>query len=201
MSNNRPPPVIDKILAIDCETSGLSFDQEANDITKGFQSVSWGIIVSDVKTLKPIDSLYVEIQWNGVDQWTNKAEKVHGLSREYLAENGVTEEQAAEEIAAMIADHFDPEDSIVCLGHNVARFDIPFLKKLLFKYGFEFKFAHRCIDTCGMGIVLLGAYDSQQIFDKLGIKRGEVHNALEDIQATLKAARMIKKMFGDCVNG
>lgn len=198
-SNYTPPPKLKKLLAIDCETSGMSFDQEANDITKGFQSVSWGIIVADVETLRPIETLYVEIKWNGVDLWTNGAEKVHGLSREYLEENGLTEEEAAGCIADIIARHFDIEESIVCLGHNVARFDIPFLKKLLWKFGYEFKFAHRSVDTCGMGIVLLDAYDSQQLFNTLHIKRGDVHNALEDIEATLKAARIIRKLFRDCM--
>lgn len=191
----RPQGYFNKFLAIDCETTGLCFDQSNPDITDGFQSVSWGLIVSDLKTMLPIDELYVEIKWDGVSQWHHKAEAVHGLSKAYLEEHGMDEEEAACEIAQFIAKHFDVEDTIVCMGHNVARFDIPFLKKLLCKYDFPFSISHRCLDSSSLAAMTIGTYTSQGLFDELGIKRGNVHNALTDARATLKACRIIRKMF------
>jgi DNA polymerase III epsilon subunit-like protein len=191
----RPQGYFDRFLVIDCETSGLNFDHSNPDITDGYQSLSWGLIVSDLKTMKPIDELYVEIKWDGVSKWHHKAEQVHGLSKKYLEENGMDEEDAAIEIAQFIHTYFDVDDTIICMGHNVARFDIPFLKKLLIKHGFPASISHRCLDSSSLAAMTIGTYTSQGLFDELGIKRGDVHNALTDSRATLQACRIIRKMF------
>lgn len=191
----KPQGWFDKFLVIDCETSGLNFDHSNPDITDGYQSVSWGLIVSDMKTMKPIDELYVEIKWDGESKWHWKAEKTHGLTKEYLDKHGLDQEEAAIEIAQFIGTHFDVNDTIICMGHNVARFDIPFLKKLLLKYDFPYSFSHRCIDSSSLAVMTIGTFTSQAMFDELGIERGEVHNALEDARATLSACRIIRKLF------
>jgi DNA polymerase III, epsilon subunit and related 3''-5'' exonucleases len=191
----RPVGYFDKFLVIDCETSGLNFDNTSMDITKGYQSVSWGLIVSDLETMSVIEELYVEIKWDGESKWHPKAEAVHGLSKEYLLENGLEGAQAAEEIALFLSKHFGVDDTIICMGHNVSRFDIPFLKKLLIGNGFPFNFSHRSIDSSTLGLIAVNAFTSQQLFDELGITRGDVHNALGDARCSLKACRMIRKML------
>ncbi len=191
----KPQGWFDKFLVIDCETTGLNFDHSNPDITDGYQSVSWGLIVSDMKTMKPLDELYVEIKWDGESKWHHKAEQVHGLSKAYLEEHGLDSEEAAVEIAQFIGTHFGVSETIICMGHNVARFDIPFLKKLLLKHDFPFSFSHRCLDSSSLAAMTIGSFTSQGMFDELGIKRGDVHNALEDSRATLQACRIIRKMF------
>lgn len=191
----KPQGYFNKFLVIDCETSGLNFDHSNPDITDGYQSVSWGLIVSNLKTMKPIDELYVEIKWDGESLWHHKAEKTHGLSKAYLEKHGLDGEDAAIEIAQFIGSHFDVDETIVCMGHNVARFDIPFLKKLLIKHGFPFSISHRCLDSSSLAAMTIGTFTSQEMFDVLGINRGDVHNALEDSRATLEACRIIRKLF------
>ena len=191
----KPQGWFNKFLVIDCETSGLNFDHSNPDITDGYQSVSWGLIVSDMKTMLPLDELYVEIKWDGVSKWHFKAEKTHGLSKAYLEEHGMEEEEAAITIAQFIGTHFEVDETIVCMGHNVARFDIPFLKKLMLKYDFPFAISHRCLDSSSLAAMTIGTFTSQAMFDELGINRGDVHNALEDSRATLQACRIIRKMF------
>lgn len=194
-----PKGHFDKFLVIDCETSGLNLDTRTNDVTDGYQSVSWGLIVSDLKTLKPIDELYIEIKWDGVSKWNLKAEEIHGLSKEYLDKHGVDEQEAAETIALFLAKHFEPEDTIVCMGINVARFDIPFLSKLLNKFDFPFHFSHRAIDIFSYAVLTLGTFTSDELFETLGIKRAKQHNALEDARCTLKACRLINKIVKDAL--
>ena len=191
----KPQGYFNRFLVIDCETSGLCFDHSNPDITDGYQSVSWGLIVSDMETMSEIDSLYVEIKWDGVSKWHYKAERTHGLSKAYLDKHGMDEQEAAEEIAMFIGTYFGVEETIVCMGHNVARFDIPFLKKLLLKYDFPFSISHRCLDSSSLAAMTIGTFTSQAMFDDLGIERGDIHNALEDARATLKACRIIRKLF------
>lgn len=191
----RPQGYFDRFLVIDCETSGLNFDHSNPDITDGYQSLSWGLIVSDMKKMKPIEELYVEIKWDGVSKWHHKAEQMHGLSKAYLEKNAMEEEEAATTIAQFIGSYFDVDDTIICMGHNVARFDIPFLRKLLLKYDFPFSISHRCLDSSSLAAMTIGTFTSQELFDELGIERGAVHNALSDSRATLQACRIIRKMF------
>lgn len=191
----KPIGWYNKFLVIDCETTGLNFDQNSHDITLGYQSVSWGFIVSDMKTMKPLSELYVEIKWDGESEWHWKAAKTHGLTKAHLEENGMTGSDAADAIVMFLAEHFEVEDTIICMGINVARFDIPFLKKLLLAHGYPVSFSHRCLDVSSLAAMTIGTFTSQEMFDVLQVPRGDVHNALEDCRATLTSARLIRKMF------
>lgn len=181
-----------RIFAIDCETSGINMDSD--DITDGYQSISWGLVVAD-QDFNPIDELYVEIKWDGISKWEWQAEKVHGLTKQYLENNGMDEKDAIEKIVEFIYTHIDFETPIMLLGQNVERFDRRFLNKILAKYDLKLKFAHRAFDTFSAGYVSLRANNSDQLFDILEINRAKPHNALNDAKAALKAARLISKLF------
>ncbi len=185
--------------ATDCETSGMSFT--SNDITEGYQSIAWGIIAVDAKTFKPLDKLYLEIKWDGKAGWSSKAEQIHGLTKEHLEQHGVDAATAADTIIEFIYKYIEPEDSITLLGQNVARFDLPFLKKLLNEHDYPVKFSHRQLDSFTIGMVALDCYTSDTLFETLGIERKVPHNALSDAEASLKAVRMIRKVFKDALNG
>ncbi len=186
-----------KFLAMDCETSSMSF---GDDPSEGCQMVSIALIVSDVKQYKELDTLYLEIKWNGESKWNEKAESIHGLSKEYLEENGVDEEEACAEILEFIMKHFDTTKAITLMGHNVASFDKPFLKSLLRKFGINLKFSHRTIDSFPVGLLAVGAFDSDELFDKMGLPPRKAHSALEDIQYTLKSFRLLNKIFRRCID-
>jgi oligoribonuclease (3'-5' exoribonuclease) len=194
-----------KVLALDCETSGINYNAFGIDVATGYQSVSWGFVVADGSTLKPIDELYIEIKYDGVSKWDAGAEKIHGLSQEYLAANGMTNEEAVEEIVNFVVKHWNPdadtssERNVRCLGQNVATFDIWFLIKLFEDAGATelrndiFRTGNRFIDTSSIGYVM-GCYNSDDLFDMVGVHRGD-HNALEDAHASLTAVRTAKKMY------
>lgn len=189
-------PEFDKILAIDVETSGLNSGEDGEAIAKGYQIVSIGLIVADTKFFKPIDTLYLEIKWDGISKWTSDAERIHGFSKKYLDINGVSEEDAVEMIVLFINKHFGIDKPLSLLGHNV-QFDAVFLKQLLNKYNCYFKFSHRNVDTFSLGMPLLQAFNSNQLFEKMGFESRITHNSMQDIEMTLKACRLISKMWRD----
>ena len=124
----KPRGYYEKILVIDCETTGLAVNQDDPSFDpssgKEYQAISWGLIVADANTLTSIEKMYIEIQWNGEAVWDARAEKIHGLSKEHLKKNGFTETEAVEAIGTLIMKHWGPTVSIRTLGHNVHSFDI-----------------------------------------------------------------------------
>jgi hypothetical protein len=195
----------DYVLACDCETTGIAFGSvdptgsQDCDNEEYFQAISFGFIVASATTFKPIAELYVEIQHDDRYVWNDGAEKVHGLSREYLAANGMSRKDAAFKIAAFIEKYFGPIQDIrkICLlGHNVATFDRYFLIELLQEFDLCPQFGNRHIDTFSLGVTLMGCCSSDELFDTLGLERDpNNHNALEDTKHALKAARLMKQFF------
>lgn len=213
MSNDKPRGFFEKLLVIDCETTGLCFGGEnpVFDVNTGerHQTVSWGVIVADAKTLKPIQKEYVEIKWNKESKkqkkansiFGSRAEQVHGLTFEYLEKNGVTEEQAVEKIGNLIITHFGPAGSLKCLGHNVHLFDVPFLRDLFERQGVPLAFGNRHYDTNSMGFATFGTFNSDDLFELVGFSKREDHNALVDAEQALESTRVIRKIFKTALEG
>lgn len=197
-----PKGYFDKILAMDCETSGLNFN--SIDPSEGFQSVSWGLIVADANTFKPIEELYLEIKWDGLSTWNKQAEDIHGLSREYLDKNGMTKEEAAVTIGNFIHKYWNPSNefsyqrNVRCLGHNVATFDICFMRSLLSPFGIMFPTGNRFIDTSSIAFSTLGCYTSDEAFELIGVER-KLHNALEDAAAALKLVKTVRTLYNGMI--
>jgi len=200
----KPRGYFEKLLAIDCETTGLAVncdDPSYNTATKDeYQAVSWGLIVADAQTLKPIEKMYIEVQHNGVAIWDNRAEKIHGLSREHLNANGFTEAEAVEAIGSLIMKHWGPTVNIKTLGHNVTTFDVWFLKRLFRKYKIDLKFGGRHIDTSSIGFVNWETFNSDDLFQMVGFDARESHNALDDATMALEAARVTRLLFKNCLD-
>lgn len=193
MNENLPIGYFDKLLAFDVETS--SINRNGYNPSDNCQIVSIGIIVTDASTLKPIEKLYLEIKWNGVSEWSSEAEAVHGLSKEYLEKNGISEEDAVFEIGNLILKYWPLNTRIHSLGHNIVGFDIPFLRALFSKFDLNLNFCNRNIDTFPLMNTLLGAYDSNQGFDAIGLPPRTKHNALEDIEMTVETVKRIKLLW------
>jgi len=195
------------ILAIDCETTGLCFgvDHPTHNEKTGekHQALSWGFIVCDSVTLEPIEKLYLEVKWNdeSIEQRVDNsnfgtyAEKIHGLSIEYLEEHGITEEDAVVELLNMLGKYWGPDTPICLLGHNVVTFDMWFLKQMTRNIGIELKFGNRHVDTFGLGKCTIGSFDSNELFEMLALPERDKHNAMEDIEMTLESASRIKTIF------
>ena len=190
---------MDRILAMDCETSGMNWDAAKANCTKnaihGYQPVSWGMIATDL-SYKPIAELYVEIKWNGVAKWNSEAEKIHGLSKEYLEEHGMEEEEAVATIIEFLMEHFNLDKPIYCLGHNVASFDVPVLKDMFARYDVPgIRFGHRHFDTFSLSMGTVRELDSNTLFKRMGLPIREEHNALDDAKYALASYRRINKLW------
>lgn len=193
------------VLAMDCETTGLNFS--GDDPSDGHQSVSWGIIVADTTTFEPIEELYVEIDWNPVSiqshkinpTFGQKAEQIHGLTRSHLRDNGVSEEEAVLQIANIIIKYWGPDNAIATLGHNVATFDMPFLRSLFRRVGVPLKFANRHFDSCSLGVGTVGSFTSNALFETMGNEQRTKHNALDDCKMSLNSFAVIKRLWTDIV--
>lgn len=198
---DKPRGHFEFILAIDCETTGLKFGSDYAD--EGHQAVSWGVVVADASTLKPIEELYVEIKWNQQSKDARKndssfgkrAEEIHGLTYDYLEKNGVDEEEAVALIGSLILKYWGPEVSIRTLGHNVHLFDLFFLRSMFRRHGIELKFGNRHYDTNSVGFVAFNTFNSDDLFEKVGFEARGEHNALDDAKMALESARRIRVIF------
>ena len=190
---------------MDCETTGLASncdDPSYNPKTgETYQSLSWGFIVANAQTLEPIEELYIEIQYNGTAVWDMRAQKIHGLTQEHLKVSGFTESEAVEAIGSLIMKHWGPTGRIGTLGHNVATFDMWFLKRLFRTFDIELRFGNRHVDTSTVGFVNWETYTSDALFELMGYEARGDHNALDDAKMSLASARITRQLFKKCVDG
>lgn len=188
----------DKILAIDCETSG--FTQSCHNPAENHQMVSLALIAATCK-FEPIEEFYIEIKWDGKAHWNEKAEEIHKLSKDYLEVHGVEEVIAAEKVAQFIFKHFGANTPLTFLGHNLVGFDIPFLRDFLNRHDLNFKIAQRHVDTFALSMPTLGTYSSDSLFSTLGFKKRDDHNALEDARMALESVKIISDIWKSTVYG
>ena len=200
---NKVKGYFSKLLVMDSETSGLEFNHYDPSLnpTNGetYQALSWGMVIVDTKSFKVLDTLYVEIKHNGVSLWSKQAEAVHGMSKEYLEEHGMSEEDAAVEIGEFILKHFGT-GVVHCAGHNVATFDIWFMRRLMEKFDIMFNTGNRFVDTNSIGFNCYDTYTSDQLFDLMGVQRGS-HNALEDALACVKVLKNTRHIYNTLLEG
>jgi hypothetical protein len=199
MTIKKPKGYNQFCLAFDCETSGLFFnsDNPAVDSKTGeyFQAVSWGLIIVDTTTLSPLEEVYIEIKWDGKSKWSDQAERVHGLTKSYLEDNGIARQEAVIIIADLILKWWGPNSPVCVLGHN-PQFDLAFLRNDLRSEGLEVKFGSKIIDTNSIGFAVYNTHNSDDLFDMVGIvsRDANKHNALEDAKNALYVVKATRLM-------
>lgn len=190
-------------LAVDCETTGLFMNSATPDHNPDtgeyYQPVSWGLVVVDMELNEIVDKLYVEIMHDGVSLWDPGAERVHHLSQQYLKDNGVTEEEAVVLMLTTILKYWGPDSHINLIGHNVATFDMHFLRSMFRRHEVEVLFSQRVIDSNSVMKATFNCNTSDEAFDLLGIVR-EDHNALEDAIASAQCILMVRQLWNELVN-
>ncbi len=198
---DKPRGFFEYLLAIDCETTGLNLN--GDDASKGHQAISWGAIVADAATFKPVEELYVEIQWNEFSKaarvadpkFGTFAETIHGLSFDYLEKNGMSEADAVEKLGNLIVKYWGFENSIRTLGHNVHLFDMPFLRAMFRRHDISLKFGNRHYCSSALGFGTVGSFNSDDLFETMGFEKRAEHNALDDARMSLESFRIIKTLW------
>lgn len=205
-----PRGSFDFLLAMDTETTGLCTNHSTpvfNDAKmERHQTVSWGFVVANAETLRPIEKLYVEIKWNKTSKaqreanpdFGKKAESIHGLTYDYLEKNGITEEEAVLQIGNLLIKHWG-NTVIKTLGHNVHLFDLPFLQDLMERHGINLPFGSRHYDTNSIGFATFGTFNSDDLFEIIGFEKREEHNALTDAEQALETTRVIRTIFQQAI--
>jgi hypothetical protein len=113
-------------------------------------------------------------------------------TREHLALNGISQEEAAIDLMTLFTKYFAADEMVYFLGHH-CEFDIAFSEQLLAPLEIMFKTFTR-IDTSGIGLVMFGIHKSEDLFQFLGLPARKEHNALEDILLTLQAAKTMRQI-------
>lgn len=180
-------------LCLDFETSGSNF---GGDSTIDYQGLSFGAIIFNTETFEEVESIYVEMKFDASKyKWSEEAEAIHGMSREYLEENGVDRDEALAELLSLILKYFGPNPGkILFLGHN-CQFDIDFTLQLCRDFGMEIVPFHVILDTSSTGYILTGMYKSNDIFETFANISRDKHNALDDARACLTSARVMREIF------
>lgn len=196
-------------LCIDWETSGATF---GGDSTIDHQGLSFGAVIFDLKTFEPVETLYREIKFiPSKFKWTEEAQKIHGMSIEYLEQNGVEQEEAAADLLEFILKYFGTA-KVMFLGHN-PEFDRRFTNQLTTSVGVEFsvekqtdldahiQLHHVVLDTSALGMITLGIFKSDLLFDAVGLPERAEHNSLTDALYTVETCKRIKLLVNEALTG
>jgi DNA polymerase III epsilon subunit-like protein len=193
------------VLCVDWETSGAVF---GGDSSQDHQGLSFGAIVANATDFTPVEKLYRMVKFNPEKyKWTDAAEKIHGLTREHLEEYGISQEDAAIDLAQLILKYWGPDSKVMFLGHN-PEFDRRFTNQLLNVIDIEFSIErenakrfeswiqlhHVMLDTSALGFITMGLFKSDLLFAELGFPPREKHNALSDAEMTLEVCAVMKEL-------
>ena len=183
-----------QILCIDWETSGSTFSSY-EETFKQYQGIAFGAIVANATTFEPVKTMYREIKFDCKKyKWSKEAEAIHGLSREHLDQNGITQEEAAADLAEFILESFGT-GKVMLLGHN-PHFDIEATVQLLQPHGVMPELFHVVLDTSAAGYITIGKYKSDDVFEFFtGKNREGCHNALDDALMALETVRNMRALM------
>lgn len=195
-------------LWLDWETSGAAFDLPYPEqfVPGMFQGIQLGMVVADNENFEEVDAIRVNIKFDSSYKWQDEAQKIHGLSREYLEEHGVDSEEAVATIIEFITKHFgddvihygegkpDKTRTICFGGHNLG-FDIAALQALLRRFNFAVSEHHVRLDTSSIGFLAVGIYKSSKLFEHFGAEKRGDHDALDDTRQSLAVATGVKALI------
>jgi len=182
-----------RIIVLDVETGG--FDSTTDSI------LSLGaVVLDDDGTI--VDSFHTLIQEEEINA-NEGALKVNGLTIERLREQGLSPRMTVTLFTEFIRRNSLPSRPTLA-GHNIAGFDMGFIRRLYRLAGARMSFDYHVLDTMSAALLLkwAGRLPVANVkldtlikhFDIVG-REGEEHNALEDATLTAKLLVALRDMF------
>lgn len=150
-------------LALHIETTGLNHVID-EPIYKNNNIVALSAVICEKGTFNIIDEKIIFID-HGIDE---VGDRWHGITKEFLEEEGVDEESAVLEFANFILEYFDSNDSIICLGQNVHSFVLPFVKNLLYRNEVFIQFSVNALDVFSVTVSTIGETTIQELIELFG---------------------------------
>jgi hypothetical protein len=185
-----------KLLAIHCHTTGLSF--EGDDITLNNQALTVALGVVNLETLKFEATTTVKVKYDPSKYvWNSKVEAIHGISKEE-ALTGESLTDAAGIIGEFIYEHFGVQNDVPLFGYNVESFHLPFLNKILHSEDLHFKFDYRVVDLFTINAVF-GKFSIREMFEFFGIDQSEPLSSLSIIKQYLKIFKTFKALVNESI--
>jgi len=185
------------ILVLDVETTGSTFASYEETFSK-FQAIAFGAVVATSDTFEEVASLSFKVKFDPKYEWSEGAEKIHGITREQLEVEGLEKEEAAAELAEFILNHFGT-GKVMFANHN-PWFDIEAMRQLLAPYGVMPDLHHVVIDTSSLAFGAIGKYRSNDVFPFFNGERPDIHDALGDARMALNVLRGIREIVNSVLN-
>lgn len=187
---------MNKVVVIDTETGGLNPQTDS--------ILSLGAVV-----LNPDGSLgetfYVLINEGTNRHVTEDALKVNGISLSMIDTNGVTPSMAVTMFSEFLLRNEIPRKTELA-GHNIAGFDMGFIRRLYCLAGVRMPFDYHTLDT--MSVALFWRWTGHVPVSRVSLdalakhfsivvrEPGAIHNSLEDAVATAKLLAIFREMAG-----
>lgn len=194
------------LLATDTETTGLIPKVPFQQYVEHSQIIQLGVVVTDYDTGDAVDEFETKIRFEGTHDnieygrypgltWSNDAVNIHGMSISSLIHEP-SFEQAAKSFHEFVREYFPDHKGktrVPILAHN-PYFDAYHVNQLLFLGGGNDSILidHRSIDTHTIGKVFYGVDYSDQLMERVGMKRDK-HHALVDATMCQRVYKMLRE--------
>lgn len=163
------------LIIFDLETSGI--DVETSSV---IQIGACKFHKSGDLSSKETFNIYIKPYASG---WNKEAEGIHGLSLDFLEENGVSLRRALKRFVGWI----DSNNSNFYFAHWGATFDMNMIMNAFATASHNFKFSHRSYDIASITrfYLAMNGYKPEALFRsakklKVNIDKFNVHDALDD---------------------
>lgn len=168
-------------LVVDTETTGL--------IPWKHRLLSVGAVVLNER-LEMVDFMHVFIRPPLYTPGYKDAQQVHGLTKKFLSDNGISERKAVVQLSILSARYDRP----VIVGHNVA-FDYYFIKAAYMRQRIENPLSYRMLDVPVLARLVDLPIKGSELAKALGVVNNKEHDALADARATADCFRILMKFI------
>ena len=184
---------MDNILAVHVETTGVNPETD--------QIVSISLIACNADfSPKAILHLYRK---NVPLNLVNKSYQYHGISSEFLQENGLGDASFMEELLNFLVAELNLDSPIKLLGYNVIEFTKPFLVSLLEEHDIELRFSINHLDVYSLLAVVFEDITIKEAVGLFGTKSAFTKEeiSLKKCLAFVNIFRSLKKRWRKMLDG